>query len=145
MAVSICSPDFMTVSIETIPFSRRYTPDRQSDRVKEVPERHLDLFEIRSQPSKVVSAPKFIPPNTYFDPDTLEVLGAAFDRTIDALRDGRRQPETVREVIADHIVVLASNGERDPDRLCKVGLTSMGVPSAWCPTIDANRRNTVGE
>ena len=69
---------------------------------------------------------RFLPSDTVFDPETVAVLGAAFDKTIAALRDGR-QPEPVREAIAERIIALAAKGERDPDRLCEATLTAMGI------------------
>ena len=54
------------------------------------------------------------------------MLGAAFDKIIAALHDGR-QPEIVRETIAKRIIALAAKGERNPDRLCKRTLAAMGI------------------
>lgn len=69
---------------------------------------------------------KFIPPDCNFDPETVTVLGVAFDKAIAALQDGR-QPEIVREAIAKRIITLASKGERNPHRLCDAALAAMGV------------------
>ncbi len=69
---------------------------------------------------------KFIPPDTNFDPETIAILGAAFDKTIESLHDGR-QPDVVREAIAKRIIALASKGERNPDRLCEMALSVMGA------------------
>jgi len=69
---------------------------------------------------------RFVPPDTNFDPETVAMLGAAFDKTIAALRDGR-QPEIIRETIAKRIIALAAKGEHDPDRLCEATLAAMGI------------------
>ena len=70
---------------------------------------------------------KFIPPDTvFFEPETVAVLGAAFDKTIAAIHNGR-QPEPVREAIAECIIALAAKGERNPDRMCEATLTAMGI------------------
>jgi hypothetical protein len=69
---------------------------------------------------------RFIPPDINFDPETVAVLGAAFDKTIAALHDGR-QPEIVRETIAKRIIALAAKGERNPNRLCETTLAAMGI------------------
>ena len=69
---------------------------------------------------------RFIPPDIIFDPDTVAMLGVAFDKTIVVLHDGR-QPEIIRETIAKRIIALAAKGERNPDRLCAATLTAMGI------------------
>ena len=52
------------------------------------------------------------PPGTVFDPDTLAVLAAAYERAV------RGQAGYLHETIAKRVIQLASEGERDPDRLC---------------------------
>jgi hypothetical protein len=69
---------------------------------------------------------KFVPPDTYFDPETTAVLGAAFDEALVALND-TGQPELVKEAMAKRIILLASKGERDPDRLCAAALAALNV------------------
>ncbi|MGA9005536.1 MAG: hypothetical protein WB495_01210, partial [Xanthobacteraceae bacterium] len=57
MAVSICSPDFMTVSIDTIPLSGKIDVlDWLADRVKEVAPRHPHFLEVGSERIKIVRA-----------------------------------------------------------------------------------------
>jgi hypothetical protein len=70
---------------------------------------------------------RFIPRDIKFDPETVAMLGTAFDKTIAALHDGR-QPEIVRETIAKRIIALAAKGERNPDRLCEATLAAIGRP-----------------
>jgi hypothetical protein len=54
----------------------------------------------------------FPPPGTVFDPDALAVLTAAYEKAV------REQASSLHETIAKRIIELASEGERDPDRLC---------------------------
>src|ERR1700761_4179381 len=53
---------------------------------------------------------KFVQPDTHFDPETIAVLGAAFDQALAAL-DDTGQPELVKEAIAKRIILLAAKGE----------------------------------
>ena len=69
---------------------------------------------------------KFVQPDTHFDPETTAVLGAVFDQALAALHD-TGQPELVKEAIAKRIIILASTGERDPDRLCAAALAALNV------------------
>lgn len=56
---------------------------------------------------------KFRPPGTVFDPDAIAVLTAVYSKAIEG------QPASVHEVIAKCIIDLATDGERDPDKLCR--------------------------
>jgi hypothetical protein len=62
---------------------------------------------------------------TVFDDSVTRIMGVAFDRACKELHD-RGQPEIVLEVIAQRIIEAAKNGERDPDRLRKIGLSALG-------------------
>jgi hypothetical protein len=86
----------------------------------------VEVWEGARRVTRMGQILKFIPADTYFDPETVAILGTAFDRTIAALRDGR-QPDAVRQAIAERIIALASKGERNPDRLCEATLAAMGV------------------
>jgi hypothetical protein len=66
---------------------------------------------------------------TTYDPETVRVMGLAFDAVLHELHDSG-QPAVVREVIAKRIVELASIGERDPQHLCRTVLSELGLPSA---------------
>jgi hypothetical protein len=55
--------------------------------------------------------------NSAFDPETVEALCNAYDRASKSLHDAG-QSDVVNEVIAQRIVALAQQGERDPDKLC---------------------------
>lgn len=65
--------------------------------------------------------------DTSFDADVTRLLGQAFDQACAELHDNG-QPFVVKEVIAKRIIELASEGERDPVKLSKVALTSLGLP-----------------
>jgi hypothetical protein len=56
-----------------------------------------------------------------FDPKDLQVLGEAFDAA-SAVLTGLTHPQ--REAIADRIIDLAMNGERDPIRLRDAGIAA---------------------
>jgi hypothetical protein len=56
---------------------------------------------------------KFIRPDSSFDPETLPVLGAAYDLAVADLHD-TGQPDSVCEIIAGRIVASAMTGEREP-------------------------------
>ena len=59
-----------------------------------------------------------------YDPETVQALCIAYDRAKQELHD-TGQPEIVREIIAQRILDLAENGERDPSRLCAGALASL--------------------
>jgi hypothetical protein len=59
-----------------------------------------------------------------YDPETVQVICAAYDRAKKELRD-KGQPEIVREILAQRILDLAARGERDPAQLCVAALSSL--------------------
>lgn len=59
-----------------------------------------------------------------YDPETVRALCTAYDRAKKELHD-TGQPEIVREILAQRILDLAANGERDPARLCAGALKSL--------------------
>jgi hypothetical protein len=69
---------------------------------------------------------QFIRPEHAFDPETVRMLGVAFDKAIHGLHD-QGQPEIVREIVAKRIIALATRGERDPDRLCDSALAALRI------------------
>ncbi len=69
----------------------------------------------------------FVRSGTSFDPETISLLAAAYDKATAELHE-RGQPKPAREVVAKRIIALAINGERDPDRLYKSALLALGVP-----------------
>jgi hypothetical protein len=62
-----------------------------------------------------------------FDPETVKTLCEAYDKACKQLHD-TGQPYIVNEIIAQHIIDLAKQGERDPDRLCQAALK--GLPGS---------------
>ena len=62
--------------------------------------------------------------STAFDPGTIKLLGDAFDKACKSLHDNG-QPCIVNEIIAERIISLAKQGERDADSLCKGALTAI--------------------
>jgi hypothetical protein len=68
---------------------------------------------------------QFIRPYDIFDPETLIILGDAYDKAIASLHD-RGQLATIRESMAIRMIELASKGERDRDRLCQAALGALG-------------------
>lgn len=68
---------------------------------------------------------KFVGPAASFDSDMTAVLGSVFDETISRLNG--QEAEIVREVVASRIIMLASKGERDPDRLRKAALAALDL------------------
>ncbi len=64
-----------------------------------------------------------------FDPETVEVLCAAYEKARASLHD-RGQPQIVREIIAQRIIAAAKRGERDPDALCAAGLAGLSGSTA---------------
>ena len=62
---------------------------------------------------------------TAFDPETVKTLFDAYDKARKSLHD-TGQPPIVNEIIAQRIIALAQQGERDPDRLCAGALSALG-------------------
>jgi hypothetical protein len=72
----------------------------------------------------------FIPPRSYaFDPEATNALAMAY---VNAIRRLRRDGFTdlVRDEVARRIIVAASTGERNPDRLCASAFASMDLASS---------------
>jgi hypothetical protein len=62
-----------------------------------------------------------------FDPETMRLMGIAFETTIQALHS-RGMDDPPREAIAKAIIDVAKAGERDPDRLCDLALQACSTP-----------------
>ena len=60
------------------------------------------------------------------DPAVISVMGVAFERACRSLHD-KGQPEIVRELLAERIIQLAKEGERDPSELCEKALKAFGI------------------
>ena len=67
----------------------------------------------------------FPPVGTAFSPETIAMLSTAYERAIDG------QPTSAHEAIAKRIIELASEGVRDPQKLCEGALIlSMRKPQS---------------
>jgi hypothetical protein len=75
-----------------------------------------------------------------FDEETTALLGQAFDQICKELPNGRSNTIS-REIIARHIIQIASRGERDPEKLSKAALISLGLrPNRFTiSTVDRRR------
>ena len=62
---------------------------------------------------------------TAFDRETVETLCDAYEKARKSLHD-TGQPQIVNEIIAQRIIALAEQGERNPDRLCAGALIALG-------------------
>ncbi len=62
--------------------------------------------------------------STAFDPETVKLLSDAYDKARKSLHD-TGQPYIVNEIIAERIISLAKQGERNADSLCKGALTAL--------------------
>ena len=63
----------------------------------------------------------------YFDLETRRVLGMALEMACIALRTGDRD-EPVRQAIANKLIALAKDGERNPNMLCDRALEDICKP-----------------
>ncbi len=59
-----------------------------------------------------------------FDPKTQEALATAYEKATDHFQGDRYID--LREIIAKRIVAAAKMGERDPNKLCRAALASIG-------------------
>jgi len=80
----------------------------------------------KKQEPRMGSILPFIEPGHAFDPESIQVLSAAYDRAMRELHDNG-QPVLVQEIVARRIIQLAARGERDPERLSETALASLGV------------------
>ena len=62
-----------------------------------------------------------------FDPETIRVMGIAFEMVLVALRLTNRD-DLAKEVVAQKIIDLAKGGERDADQLCEGALRAIREP-----------------
>ena len=69
------------------------------------------------------SAMAQVPSFTNLDPETAATLSAAYDEAVARLLD---QPDVVRELVAKHLVALATRGERNIHKLCDEALIAEG-------------------
>jgi hypothetical protein len=60
-----------------------------------------------------------------FDPETVRLMGIAFEMALVALQRTYGIVNPTREAVAQKIIALAKAGERDPERLCEEGLQAL--------------------
>ena len=60
-----------------------------------------------------------------FDPETKRIMGVAFEMARAALRLDDRS-DALNKIVAENIIKLAQEGERDPDELCERTLSFFG-------------------
>jgi len=72
---------------------------------------------------------EFVRPENAFGSELIAVVSAAYEKALHSVHD-RGEPEIVRQIIAKYIVVLAMEGERDPELLCSLALTAVGLLGA---------------
>ena len=65
----------------------------------------------------------FIRPEMAFDEYATSIMGSAFDAACAELQD-YNLPTLGREIIAERIIEAAKRGERDPKRLCDIGVAA---------------------
>jgi hypothetical protein len=63
-----------------------------------------------------------------FDPDTVSVMGKAYDDAIATLSDNVGAEHHIRELIARRIVKMARSGDVDRERLYKWALSGFDRP-----------------
>jgi hypothetical protein len=63
--------------------------------------------------------------DTALRPDEILILRDAYTRACKSLHD-KGQPAIVNEIIAERIIALAGDGERDPEKLSDGALSALG-------------------
>ena len=63
-----------------------------------------------------------------FEPEMTHAMGLAFDAACERVADD--QNLLLREVLAKAILAHAQRGERDPEKLCRSALASVGVETS---------------
>jgi hypothetical protein len=64
-----------------------------------------------------------------FDPETIRVMGIAYEITLVSLQLVDRG-DIANDVVAQKIMAIAKGGERDPERLCEAVLRQWGRAAA---------------
>jgi hypothetical protein len=70
---------------------------------------------------------QFVRPIDAFDPETLTILGEAYDKAVASLKGGEHRA-IVLETMALRVLDLAAQGERDPERLCQAARRGLAPP-----------------
>jgi hypothetical protein len=66
-----------------------------------------------------------------FDPETIRVMGLAYEMALVALQRTEGNVNPTREAVAQKIIDLAKAGERDSARLCDGALKALQMAPAW--------------
>jgi hypothetical protein len=66
------------------------------------------------------------PSRNVFYPETIKIMGAAYDSAIAGLPADSESEFLIRELIAKRIIKMARCGEDDRERLCKSALSGFG-------------------
>ena len=61
-----------------------------------------------------------------FDAEATAIIGQAFDKAWKEM-DVRGQPDLWKESIAKQLIEIAANGERDPEKMSRSALISLGL------------------
>jgi len=77
----------------------------------------------------------------YFDDAAVLAMAIAFERACISLRAFGAAP-TVQEIIAERIIQVAKQGERDPDQLHQQALQALGIEAV--PKANAAQVNAPG-
>jgi hypothetical protein len=67
----------------------------------------------------------FIPAGVDFDPETLEIIGTAFDKA--RVMFDREHADVTIDAVARQIITLAIGGEHNADHLCERALAIFGL------------------
>ena len=78
----------------------------------------------------------------YFDLETRRALGVAFELVCITLRTGDCD-DHVKQAIANKLIALSKDGERNPDVLCDKALEAICRPEHVKPSTDAVGRSLV--
>jgi hypothetical protein len=70
---------------------------------------------------------RFLDGHHRFDPETVRLMGLAFEMALASLRPAPDYTDPVREVIARKIIELAEAGERDTERLSDGALEGLAA------------------
>jgi hypothetical protein len=61
-----------------------------------------------------------------FDGETIRLMGVAFEMAVGSLSATPDHNDPIRSVLAQRIIALAQDGERDAERLCEGALRAVG-------------------
>src|SRR5262249_37763679 len=76
-----------------------------------------------------------------FDPETVRLMGVAFEIALATLRPSNHA-DPLREGVARNIIELAKAGERDPERLCEGALNDLPPVASVPPSLLAGENSS---